>query len=91
MSGIFGMNLKLSIFGESHGKSIGCVLDGLPPGIALDLEALQLELDRRAPGKNKLSTQRKESDMFEIQSGFFEALSSVVQRIFDGNRQRAFC
>ena len=72
MSGIFGMNLKLSIFGESHGKSIGCVLDGLPPGIALDLEALQLELDRRAPGKNKLSTQRKESDMFEIQSGFFE-------------------
>ncbi|MCQ2358607.1 MAG: chorismate synthase [Phascolarctobacterium sp.] len=72
MSGIFGMNLKLSIFGESHGKSIGCVLDGLPPGIALDLEALQLELDRRAPGKNNLSTQRKESDMFEIQSGFFE-------------------
>lgn len=72
MSGIFGMNLKLSIFGESHGKSIGCVLDGLPPGIALDLDALQLELDRRAPGKNKLSTQRKESDMFEIQSGFFE-------------------
>ena len=72
MSGIFGMNLKLSIFGESHGKSIGCVLDGLPPGIALDLEALQLELDRRAPGKNKLSTQRKESDMFEIQSGVFE-------------------
>lgn len=72
MSGIYGMNLKLSIFGESHGKSIGCVLDGLPPGIALDLEALQLELDRRAPGKNKLSTQRKESDMFEIQSGFFE-------------------
>lgn len=72
MSGIYGMNLKLSIFGESHGKSIGCVLDGLPPGIALDLEALQLELDRRAPGKNKLSTQRKESDVFEIQSGFFE-------------------
>ncbi|MDO4178049.1 MAG: chorismate synthase [Phascolarctobacterium sp.] len=72
MSGIYGMNLKLSIFGESHGKSIGCVLDGLPPGLALDLEELQLELDRRAPGKNKLSTARKESDTFEIQSGFFE-------------------
>ena len=72
MSGIYGMNLKLSIFGESHGKSIGCILDGLPPGLALDLEKLQLELDRRAPGKNLLSTQRKESDVFEIQSGFFE-------------------
>ena len=72
MRGIYGMNLKLSIFGESHGKSIGCILDGLPPGLALDLEKLQLELDRRAPGKNLLSTQRKESDVFEIQSGFFE-------------------
>ena len=72
MSGIYGMNLKLSIFGESHGKSIGCILDGLPPGLALDLEKLQLELDRRAPGKNLLSTQRKESYVFEIQSCFCE-------------------
>lgn len=72
MSSFAGLNIKLAIFGESHGKSIGVVLDGLPPGIALDLEAIQLELDRRAPGKNLLSTQRKETDCFTIQSGFFE-------------------
>ena len=72
MSSLTGLNIKMAIFGESHGKSIGVVLDGLPPGIALDLEALQRELDRRAPGKNLLSTQRKETDCFTIQSGFFE-------------------
>lgn len=76
MSGICGLNIKLSIFGESHGKSIGLILDGLPPGIALDLEQIQLELDRRAPGKNALSTQRKESDIFEVQSGFFNGYTT---------------
>lgn len=71
MSGICGLNIKLAIYGESHGKSIGLVLDGLPPGIALDLDKISQEMARRAPGQNALSTARKETDAFEIQSGFF--------------------
>lgn len=71
MSGIYGMNIKLSIYGESHGKSIGLVLDGVPPGLELDLAAIEKEMARRAPGRDALSTPRKEKDAFEIQSGFF--------------------
>ncbi len=71
MSGIFGNNIKLSIFGESHGKAIGVVLDGLPAGIELDKEYIYWEMHRRKPGKNKISTPRKESDRFEILSGYF--------------------
>lgn len=76
MSGIYGMNIKVSIYGESHGVSIGLVLDGLPPGIALDTQAIAREMARRAPGKNLLSTPRKESDSFEIQSGFFNGYTT---------------
>lgn len=72
MSGICGMNIKMAIYGESHGKSIGVVLDGLPPGIALNLENISNEMQRRRPGKNLLATQRGEMDTFEIQSGFFK-------------------
>lgn len=71
MSGIGGLNIKLAIYGESHGKSIGLVLEGMPPGIELDLDKIMKEMARRAPGQNALSTPRKESDAFEIQSGFF--------------------
>ena len=76
MSGIFGMNIKMAIYGESHGKSIGVVLDGLPPGLALDEAAIAAEMARRAPGQNALSTARKESDMVEIQSGFFNGFTT---------------
>lgn len=76
MSGIYGMNIKMSIYGESHGASIGLVIDGLPPGLALDLAAIEKEMARRAPGKNLLSTQRKESDSFAIQSGFFNGYTT---------------
>ncbi len=72
MSGIYGMNIKMSIYGESHGASIGLVIDGLPPGLELDLEAVRAEMARRAPGQSRLTTRRKESDAFLIQSGFFE-------------------
>ena len=71
MSGIFGLNIKMSIYGESHGKAIGVVLDGLPPGLALDEEAISREMARRAPGQSLLTTARKEKDAVEIQSGFF--------------------
>lgn len=76
MSGIYGMNIKMAIYGESHGASIGLVIDGVPPGLQLDLEQIEKELARRAPGKNQLSTQRKESDSFAIQSGFFEGYTT---------------
>jgi len=71
MSGMWGNNLKISIFGESHGTAIGITIDGLPSGIELDLEEIQRELERRAPGRNNLSTARKEEDKPEILSGFF--------------------
>ena len=76
MSGICGLNIKLAIYGESHGKSIGLVLDGLPPGLALDLDKISKEMARRAPGQNALSTARKETDAFEIQSGFFNGYTT---------------
>ncbi|MFD3156610.1 chorismate synthase [Haloimpatiens sp. FM7330] len=71
MSAVWGNNIKITIFGESHGNGIGIVIDGLYPGIKLDLDYIKREMKRRAPGKNKLSTPRKEGDEFEILSGFF--------------------
>lgn len=71
MSGIWGKNIKISIFGESHGVAIGVTIDGLPCGIELDLDYIKQEMQRRAPGKNSISTPRKEGDQFEILSGFF--------------------
>ncbi|WZL73190.1 chorismate synthase [Clostridiaceae bacterium 35-E11] len=71
MSGTWGRNIRYSIFGESHGEGIGIVLDGLPSGIALDMEAIKKELSRRRPGQNPFSTPRQEKDQFEILSGYF--------------------
>lgn len=64
--------MKHMIFGESHGPAIGVVLSGVPAGIELDMEEIAFEMGRRAPGKNPLSTARKESDQPEILSGVFE-------------------
>ncbi len=64
--------MKYTIFGESHGPAIGVVLEGVPAGVALDLEAIQAQLDRRAPGKDPTATARKEPDLINIISGFFE-------------------
>ncbi|WP_370851024.1 chorismate synthase [Megasphaera sp.] len=72
----FGTTAALTIFGESHGLSIGAVLDGLPSGEAIDWEAVKREMARRAPGKNKMSTQRQEKDAFEVQSGFFNGYTT---------------
>lgn len=69
MSSEFGHLLKISVFGQSHGKAIGVVVDGLPAGEAIDLAELQVFLDRRKPGKNRLSTARKESDTPTFLSG----------------------
>lgn len=72
MSGMWGNNLKISIFGESHGNAIGITIDGLPSGLEIDLEKIDKEMARRAPGKSSLSTARKEPDRPEILSGYFE-------------------
>ena len=71
MSGVWGNKIKLSIFGESHGQAIGINIDGLEPGISLDIEFIKRELARRAPGNSELSSPRKEDDSFQILSGFF--------------------
>ncbi len=68
----FGQIFKLHTFGESHGKSIGGIIDGVPAGLEIDFEAIQLDLDRRKPGQSKITTQRKESDIVQFLSGIFE-------------------
>ncbi|MDD3192302.1 MAG: chorismate synthase [Oscillospiraceae bacterium] len=72
MSSSWGNQIKLSIFGESHGPAIGVVLDGLPAGEPLDLDVLLSFMDRRRPGQNRFSTPRKETDAPHILSGFYQ-------------------
>ena len=72
MKNTFGNILKLTTFGESHGIAIGGILDGVPAGFQLDLDKIQLELDRRKPGQSNITTQRKESDTVQFLSGIFE-------------------
>ena len=69
MTSEFGKNIRTAISGESHGPSVGVVVTGLPPGEAVDLEALQRFLDRRAPGRSALTTARKETDVPRVTSG----------------------
>ena len=68
----FGEIFRFTKFGESHGKAIGVVVDGVPAGVEFDEEFLKSELDRRRPGKNRFATARKESDAPEVLSGIFE-------------------
>lgn len=72
MGSVWGNNFKLTIFGESHGGGIGCVLDGFPAGVAYDEEFILTEMDRRAPGKNRQSTARKEKDLPKVLSGIYQ-------------------
>lgn len=86
----FGKKLTLTTFGESHGKALGCILDGIPAGLVIDEDFIQSELDRRKPGKSKLETGRKEDDKFEILSGVFEGLSTgtpIAMIIFNTNQK----
>ncbi|SFV59203.1 Chorismate synthase [hydrothermal vent metagenome] len=86
----FGKKLTLTTFGESHGKALGCILDGVPAGLKIDETFIQSELDRRKPGKSKLETGRKEDDKLEILSGVFEGLSTgtpIAMVIFNTNQK----
>ncbi|HET9952607.1 MAG TPA: chorismate synthase [Candidatus Eisenbacteria bacterium] len=76
MSSVFGKLLTLTTFGESHGPAVGVVLDGCPPGLALDAALVQRDLDRRRPGQSAVTTQRREPDAVEIVSGVFEGVTT---------------
>ena len=69
----FGHIFTITSFGESHGPAIGCVVDGCPPGLALSAEDIQKDLDRRKPGTSRHVTQRQESDIVEVLSGYLKA------------------
>ena len=71
-SNSLGKNFNFTTWGESHGKAIGCVVDGVPSQITLSEKDIQLYLDKRRPGKSKFTTQRQEKDKVEILSGTFE-------------------
>ena len=68
----FGRLFVVSTFGESHGRALGCVVDGCPPGMELSESDIQVDLDRRRPGRSRHTTQRKEPDQVQILSGVFE-------------------
>ena len=69
MSSTLGETIKLSVFGESHGNGIGVVIDGLPAGETIDMTAVLMQMARRAPGRDKTATPRKESDLPRVLSG----------------------
>jgi chorismate synthase len=73
---IFGHLFRFTTFGESHGPSIGCVIDGTPPGIPLSEVDIQIDLDKRRPGQSKYTTQRQEPDTVKILSGVFEGITT---------------
>ena len=73
MSGnTIGKLFTVTTFGESHGPSLGCIVDGCPPGLELSVEDMQHDLDRRKPGQSRYTTQRQEGDVVKILSGVFE-------------------
>ena len=86
----FGIRFSFSTFGESHGKAIGCLIDGVPAGLKIDEDYIQAQLDRRKPGQNQYATARKEADKVEILSGTFEGLSTgtpIAMVIYNTNQK----
>lgn len=90
MSSMIGERVKLSIFGESHGPAIGCVLDGLPAGETIDLDEILVQMARRAPGRDKTATTRRETDMPEVLSGLLDGHTTgapLAMRIVNENQR----
>ena len=86
----FGSLFQLTTFGESHGEAIGGIIDGCPSGIALDMKAIQRDLDRRKPGQSSIVTQRKEPDEVKFLSGIFQGKTTGVPigfAIFNTNQK----
>ncbi|MEN8906368.1 MAG: chorismate synthase [Clostridiales bacterium] len=93
MSGsIYGKNFQVSTWGESHGKAIGVTIDGCPSGIKLSESDIQLDLDKRKPGKSPFSTPRKEDDKVEILSGVFEGKTTgtPISLVIYNTNQRSY-
>lgn len=76
MGSIFGTLFRIATWGESHGRSIGVVIDGCPPGLRLSPQDIQPDLDRRRPGQSDIVTQRKEADTIDIVSGTFDGVTT---------------
>ncbi len=92
MSSTYGNNLRLCIFGQSHGTAIGMTLDGIPAGLPVDTDKLQEFLNRRAPGQNDWSTPRKEEDVPEILSGLLDGYTCgapIAAVIYNKNTRSA--
>lgn len=87
----YGTLFRISTFGESHGPSIGVVVDGCPAGLTIDENFIQQELARRKPGQSKITTQRKEEDVFKILSGVFEGKSTgmPIAMVIENQDQRS--
>lgn len=86
----FGRTFRILSFGESHGPAVGVVLDGVKPGLAFDLEAIQRELDRRRPGQSELVTPRGEADRVQVLSGVFEGRTTghpIALVVFNENQR----
>src|SRR6056297_2998795 len=87
----FGHLFRVTTWGESHGPALGATIDGCPPGIAIDASHLQYWLDRRKPGQNKYTTQRREAYEVRILSGVFEGRTTgtPVQLMIENTDQRS--
>ena len=92
MSGnTFGKLFQVTTYGESHGKALGCIIDGCPPQLELSSDDIQFELNRRRPGQSDVTTQRNEDDIVEILSGVFEGktLGTPISLIIYNQDQRS--
>mgnify|MGYP001157863274 CR=1 FL=1 len=86
----FGHQFRFTTFGESHGKALGCIIDGVPAGLSVDETFIQNEMNRRKPGQNEFATARNEGDKVEILSGVFEGVTtgtSLAMIIFNENQK----
>ena len=92
MSGnTIGKLFTVTSFGESHGKALGCIIDGCPPGLAVSEADLQVDLDRRKPGTSRFTTQRREDDEVQILSGVFEGKTTgtAIGLLIENTDQRS--
>ena len=91
MGNSIGKIFRLTTFGESHGAAIGGVIDGMPAGVKIDLDAVQHELDRRRPGQSAIVTGRNESDRVMVLSGLFEGKTTgtPIGFVIENENQRS--
>jgi chorismate synthase len=91
LNNTYGQLFRITTFGESHGPAIGVIIDGCPAGLDIDESFIQAELDRRKPGQSKITTQRKEDDVFKILSGVFEGKSTgtPIALVIENQDQRS--